>query len=157
MSEQLRGAASILAADLNYARNLAVTNGSSYRVAFFTDNNKYVLSHTGANSALDKLPSSPFRPSSDADDEQTCDFDRLPHMGATVHLHAVHQTGAWEPVSDVEFGPLGGTTRPQATVVWLRCGSDSNRRFLPLTIDPTTGLVTVGETLSQAPVAAVGG
>lgn len=146
LSEQLRGAATIVAADLSYARNLAVTNGSTYRTAFDVNGNRYVLTHSGSNSALDTLPSTPFRPSHDAPDEHTCDLDQLPHIGTTVHVHAVSEgVGTWKPIDHVEFGPLGGTTRSEPTRVWLRCGSGPDSRFLPLTVDPITGLVAVGE------------
>jgi len=152
LSEQLHGAASIVAADLEYARNLAVTNGSTYRTTFDLSGNRYVLTHSGSNSVLDTLPSTPFRPPSDARDEHTCDLDELPHIGATVHVHAVSEgVRTWKPVDDVEFGPLGGTTRSEPTTVWLQCGSGHDRRFLPLTISPTTGLVAVGEIQSADP------
>jgi prepilin-type N-terminal cleavage/methylation domain-containing protein len=155
LSEQLRGAASIVGADLSYARNLAVTNGSTYRVSFDVDGNRYVLTHTGSNPTLDTLPATPFRPSQDAPDEHTCDLDELPHIGTTVHVYAVNEgIGSWKPIGDVEFGPLGGTSRAEPTMVWLRCGSGPGRRFLPLTVDPVTGLVAVGEIQARDPATA---
>lgn len=153
LNEQLRGTASVVAADLDYARSLAVTNNSAYRLTFSTAENRYVLTHAGTNAALDALPATPFRPRGDAPHEHTCDLDQLPHLGATVYLHAVvKHTTSLERVGDVEFGPLGGTTRPEPTVVWLLCGADTSRRFLPLTIDPITGLVSVGEIQMTVPV-----
>ncbi len=59
--DQLRSAAQILRTDLAYGQSLAVANNSTYRFTFDTQNNRYVLSHSGANAALDKLPDSPFR------------------------------------------------------------------------------------------------
>lgn len=153
LSEQLRGAASIVAADLSYARNLAVTNGSTYRTTFNPSANRYVLTHTGTNPALDTLPSTPFRPPGDAPDEHTVDLGQLPHIGATIYVHAVSEgVGVFNPVSDVEFEPLGGTTRSEPTVVWLRCGSGRDRRFVPLIVNPITGVVEVGDIQATDPV-----
>jgi prepilin-type N-terminal cleavage/methylation domain-containing protein len=152
MNDQLQGAASVVAADLDYARSLAVTNNSTYRVDFSVTENRYVLTHVGSNAALDTLPATPFRPANDAADEHSCDLDRLPHVGATVQLHAVYKASASpQPVTQLEFGPLGGTTRPEATVVWLRCGVAASRRFLPITVDPVTGVASIGELQASLP------
>src|SRR5688500_11025606 len=60
LHEQLQSAADIIAADIAYARSLAVAGSSNYRLAFDTDANQYVLEHSGSNAALDALPPSPF-------------------------------------------------------------------------------------------------
>ena len=65
LHEQLRATAQIIAADLAYGRSLAVTNNSWYRFAFDTDNNQYVLDHSGSDPSLDALPDSPFRSADD--------------------------------------------------------------------------------------------
>ncbi len=154
LAEQLKGAASIVVADLDYARSLAITNNSTYRVTFEPQDNRYVLTHAGGNPVLDSLPPAPFRPASDSAGEHTTDLDRIPHLGATVHLHGAYKTAASsELVGDVEFGPLGGTARPETTVVWLRCGVGDSRRFLPLTVNPITGLMSVGEMQAKDPAA----
>ena len=152
LGEQLESFAAIVAADLDYARNLAVTNNSTYRVTFSAEDNAYFLTHSGSNAALHTLPLTPFRPADDPPDRHTCDLDSVPHLGANVYVHAVFaSSGPPQTVSDLEFSPLGGTTRAAATVVWLRCGSDESRRFLPLTVNPVTGLVTVGEIQLEPP------
>ncbi|MCI0358698.1 MAG: prepilin-type N-terminal cleavage/methylation domain-containing protein [Planctomycetaceae bacterium] len=156
--DQLLAASEIVAADLEYARSLAVANNSKYRVTFAPGQNLYVLRHSGSNTLLDVLPASPFRQQSDAPNQQTTDLADLPLAHPLVTLHCVVATGgSTEPVSDVEFTPLGGTTRTELTTVWLACASGTERRFTSITINAATGLVEIGELVKALPanVAAV--
>jgi len=158
--EQLQASAQIVAADLSYARDLAVTNDSSYRISFDVAENQYTLEHSGANPMLDALPPSPFQTPGGPPDRQTSDLDEMPHTGPTVYLAAVHRmTAAPQLITDVEFGPLGETTRAEETVIWLACGTADSRRYIPLHVDPVTGLASIGQfsaagpPLAQAPPA----
>jgi hypothetical protein len=54
-------------------------------------------------------------------------------------------------VSNVEFGPLGSTTRPQETVVWLSCGAGSSERHVSIHVNPATGLAEVNLPLARLP------
>ena len=154
--EQLRAAAAILKADLAYARSLAVTHNSNYQITFDVDNNRYVLEHSGINSALDTLSDSPFREPGESAKQHIVDFDELPHVGPTVRLVVAakkateigNYTGR---VSDVEFGPLGETTRSEYTDVWLAVGSDDDPRYVPLMINPITGMTEVSDFTSDGP------
>ncbi len=140
--EQLRAAAQILKTDLAYGRSLAVTNNSTYEFVFDTENNRYILEHSGSNPALDKLPDSPFREPDDPPDQHIVDLDELPHVGPTVRLVTVAAMGgSLVRVNDVEFGPLGETTRTGWTIIWLAAGQGSRTRYLWLMINPVTGLV----------------
>src|SRR5687767_16009409 len=69
--DQLHSAADVIAADIAYARSLAVTNSSKYRLTFAPNESRYVLEHTGTNSAFANLPPSPFRSSQDSATTQT--------------------------------------------------------------------------------------
>lgn len=155
--EELVAAAQIVSADLTYARSLAVTNNSTYRWTFDIAQNRYVLEHSGPNSLLEVLPSSPFRGNNDLPDQQITDLDELPHAGPTADLIAA-QTASAAPqaVTYVEFSPLGGTTLGAATVIWLGCGSGESRRYLSVSIDPITGLASIGELQATPPLAATG-
>ena len=84
--DQLQGAAQILAADLNYARNLAVTNDSRYRMTYKRDINAYSLQHTGTNNLLDVLPLTPYRNAADAPNVQTTRLEDLPNLGTVVEV-----------------------------------------------------------------------
>ena len=145
LHEQLRAAAQILAGDLAYGRSLAITNNSRYRSTFERDENRYTLEHSGTDPALDTLPDSPFRSSDDPPTQQIVDLDELPHVGMGARIVAVAaQANTPQSVDDVEFGPLGTTTRSEETVVWLAAGAGSATRYIRLHVHPVTGLTSVG-------------
>ena len=150
---QLQMAADTVAGDLEYSRGLAVANNSNYRVTFSPATNSYVLKHSGAVAALDKLPPSPFHKMSADMKAQTADLAALPMVAGSVSLVAVMKNpAAPSDVSDVEFGPLGGTTRTEITQIWLCSSGTGTRLFIPITVNPTTGIVDVGEVQSARPV-----
>jgi len=150
--DQLLAAAEIVAADLEYARSLAVVNNSKYRFTFEPTQNRYVLRHSGANTLLHVLPASPFRQVSDLPDQQTTELADLPLSQPIVSLHCVVAVGGTLAlVSDVEFTPLGGTMRTQQTVIWLACGSSAERRFISIEVNPATGLVEIGSLTKTLP------
>lgn len=156
LSDQLRGAAQIVVADVAYARSLAVANNSRYRLTFDTTNDLYWLEHSGTNAALDALPASPYRDASDAANRQTTDLARLPALNGSVNLVAVHLVSAapLQSATQLEFSPLGSLTRPERARIWLACGSGDARLYLPVEVDPVTGLAALGEMQAHAPALA---
>ena len=143
--DQLRSTARIVATDLAYARSLAVAYNSTYRVTFDTKENQYILKHSGTNAALNKLPPSPFASRNDLPEQHIVDLDDLPHVGATVRLIAAAASGAaLQRVDNVEFGPLGQTTRSDPTMIWLTAGIGGDQRYIALQVNPVTGLTPVG-------------
>jgi len=154
IDEQLRMAADILRNDLALARSLAVSNDSTYAVTFEEDENRYILTHTGTNAALDELPSSPYRALDDSSEELVVDFDELPQMGAAVeYVAAAALNFTLTRVDDVEFDSLGAPTRGGYTVVWLSAGEDESEKYIYLIVYPTTGMVKVGDVTTYAPPA----
>jgi len=154
--DQVRALAHILRTDLAYGRSLAVANNSSYRFTFDTAQNRYLLEHSGSNAALDVLPDGPFHNPGDPPGQHIVDLDELPHLGPTVQILTVAKSlAAPQRVAEVEFGPLGETTRSEKTVVWLSIGHGLDTRYITLTIDPVTGLAEIGEYTSEGPLAAV--
>lgn len=152
LHEQLRSAAQIMAADLAYGRSLAVTHNSEYRFTFDTDNNRYVLEHSGDDPALDALPDAPFRSADDPPNQQIVVLDDLPNVGASVRIARVaREANLSQAVNDVEFGPLGGTTRSDQTVIWLAAGAGPSTRYISLRVNPATGLTTVGAYSGDGP------
>ena len=150
--DQLTAVAEIVASDLEYARSLAVANDSKYRITFELPQNRYYLRHSGPNTLLHVLPASPFRQADDPPDQQTSDLDDLPLAHPVVELVQITSgAGVVTSVTDIEFTPLGGTTRSSVTTVWLRCGSGSDASFLPIEINPTTGLVELGSLTKSLP------
>lgn len=154
--DQIRSAGFVVASDLAYARELAIANDSTYEITFDVAGERYVLRHSGGNSALDTLPTSPFHDADDPSDEQTHSLKDLPHVGPSVELHSVYSDAATPTTATtLEYGPLGETTRSEPTVIWLRCGADDNLCYLPLRVDPITGLADVGPVQAAAPPTSV--
>lgn len=152
LPERLTAAAQVVASDLDYARSLAVSNNSTYRITFDADLNRYVLKHSGTAAQFNTLPPSPFRQSDDPVTQQTTNLTNLPIPEPRVRLVAVMQMqGLGQETTQVEFNPIGGTTSPQTSVVWLSCGRGQLRRFISVSVDPITGLVTIGPHVSTLP------
>lgn len=150
--DQLRSVARIIATDLHYGRSLAVANNSTYRVAFSVEENSYALEHSGADANLDNLPDSPFRNPDDPLGQHVVRLEELPHVGPTVRIAAVAGLDAFlEATKEVEYGPLGETTRSGSTLIWLAAGSGSGTRYMQLTVNPVTGLVETGSLSAQGP------
>jgi len=153
LHEQLLGAAQIVAADLAYARSLAVTNTSSYRVTFDKSQNRFVLQHCGSDASLNNLPKLPFDDLDEASTQRVVDLDDLPHLGAAVRLLAVgaYTSSVAQSIDSLEFGSLGEVTPARDIVIWLSGGSGSGQRYVPLLINPVTGLTTVGSYSGTGP------
>ncbi|MCX7426859.1 MAG: prepilin-type N-terminal cleavage/methylation domain-containing protein [Planctomycetia bacterium] len=143
--DQLECAARVLASDLAYARSLAVTHESRYRVTFDPSNSRYILEHSGTNSTLDALPSAIFRNPNDPPHQHIVNLADLPGIVAPVEIARVVRLGAsLEEAADVEFGPLGETTESKATVILLTAGEGAERRRTFVSINPVTGLTAIG-------------
>jgi type II secretory pathway pseudopilin PulG len=143
--DQLQATARIVAADLAYARGLAVSNNSNYRFTFDLPNNRYVMQHSGSNSTLATLPDSPFRSPGDPPTQHIVRLGDLPHLGPTVKL-VVAATGTTSSTrtDTLEFGPLGQTTATSPTTIWLSAGSNADARYITVQVNPVTGLADVG-------------
>lgn len=150
--DQLRSTSRIVATELAYARSLALANNSNYRITFDLDSNRFVLKHSGTNPTLNQLPKTPFSAPGDPVDQHVVDLDDLPHAGPTVRLAAVAATGSSvQSVSDLEFGPLGQTTRADPTTIWLMAGSGASKKYMTLTVNPVTGVSEFGAFSSNGP------
>ncbi len=154
--DQLLGTAQVVAADVAHARNLAVTNNSKYKITFDRAGNRYVLAHSGTNGALDVLPTSPFHSASGSTTQHVTELSSLPLGTGRVDLAVVEASDPMsasipEQVLDVEFGPLGETTRTLRTTIWLYAGPQSERKFIGIEIDPITGLTSIGTVQKTVP------
>ncbi len=143
--DQLHTAAQIVAAELNYTRSLAETNGSKYKTTFDTAGNRLIMQHSGANNLLDTLPNSVFRNKKDPSDQHILDLDELDAINnVTLYKVATLKESAIA-ASEIEFGPLGETTVRYPTLIWLAAGPADNRLYLLLAVNPVTGITTIGE------------
>lgn len=155
LPEQLRAGVQVAAADIDYARNLAINHNSKYRFTFLPAQNRYYLEHSGTNTALNTLPKSPYRLPTDPATRQTTDLAKLPLGGTQLELIVCQLEGTGTVATTLEFGPLGNTTSTAATNVWFACGQGASRRYLPLRVDPVTGLTELGSLTSVHPVTGV--
>jgi len=151
--EQLRSASQILQYDIAYARSLATSNASTYRIAFDTTNNKYTLTHVGTNPNLNVLPDSAFLNEDEPDDQHTTNLHEL--LGLTnVKLLGIVETDGIKQIRSLEyleFGPLGETTTRGNTEIWLQSGPEDDQRYISVTVNPVTGLTTIGPFTAKRP------
>jgi prepilin-type N-terminal cleavage/methylation domain-containing protein len=143
--DELRSAAQIVNTELAYGRSLAMANNDKYKFTFDTTQNRFTLQHSGSNTSLNQLPSTSFKSPSDTPTQHVVDLDEFPHMGPIVQIPAVTVAGTNQRVSEIEFTPLGATTRTAGTAVWLASGSGSNTRYITITVDPVIGLGQIGD------------
>ena len=142
---QLHTAGEWLQADLAYCRSLAITRGSPHRLTFLISENIYVLEHSGVDSAHDRLPAPHFQFVADPPHRRTTPLEMIPSTGGGVRLlsvQAIDEHGS-RTIQEVEFGPLGQTTRPETILIRLSAGTGADRRNLSVGIHPVTGLTTL--------------
>lgn len=150
--DQLESGATILVADIDYARSLAIANGSNYRLTFTPASNQYQLTHSGSNSLLNALPSSPFKAATDSATTQTTRLDRLPvGSGELKLLGALRGTGSPTELTNITFTPLGSTVATEDTVIWLTSGLGNSRRYIAVRVAAITGLASVDPLTATAP------
>lgn len=148
--ERLTGIAETCLAEFDYARNLAVTNNSKYRLTFSVSGNKFYLEHSGTNSALASLPPSPYDLPTDPPTRHTTDIAKSPIAG--VKLFAVVTRGSSVAnTTTLEFNPLGNTTAADKTEIWFVVNQGANARYISVTINPVTGLTDLGAFTARAP------
>jgi prepilin-type N-terminal cleavage/methylation domain-containing protein len=156
--DQLQGAAEIVAGDLAYARGLAVTNNGTYRFTFDLAHNSYTLTYSGADPALATLPSNPFQAPGSDPTQYVVSLGQLPSLGGSVQLAAVGTSGGNPtPQTTIEFGPYGSTTQAAPTAVWLSAGAGVAERFISVSVNPVTGLATIGPFQGSGPPAVIMG
>lgn len=150
--DALSGAAQVLAGDLEYGRELAVSHNTRYRFTFQLAENRYILEHSGSNPSLDVLPSTPFRSPTDPPNQQIVALSDLPQIGAPVRLCGAEANGQNLGTSvQLEFGPLGETTASAETTIWLSAGTGAAERFIPVRVDPVTGIAWIGDLQAVQP------
>ncbi len=155
-ASSLQSFAQLVSADLQRARDLAVSNNSTYRITFEAAANRFYLSHAGTNTALDTLPATVFRTMDDTATRHYTDLDDVPQLGADVRIAAVEaRRSTAAPVTVVEFGPLGATTETADTVVWLSSGA-TNKLYAGIGVNAVTGIASIEPITAAAPSTATG-
>ncbi len=149
-ADRLLATAQIVASDFETARNLAVTNQSKYRLNFTPGTATYYLDHSGTNAVLNVLPASPFAASDDPNTKHTTDLGEFSSNSITVYGFVSGGTFS-STAFNIEFTSLGSTSATAAPTIWLTTGNGSDKRFLPITINPTTGIVDIGDFTARDP------
>jgi prepilin-type N-terminal cleavage/methylation domain-containing protein len=152
IADELENAAQIVLADVERARNLSVANNSKYKLTFLNDGSGYYLQHSGSSASLNTLPSWPYKQRTDSADKQTTLLKKLPGLGDVDLIGVVKVASSGRSrVSELEFTSAGATSTAEATEIWLAAGSGTSRRYLTVSINPTTGLADVGDLAGTAP------
>ncbi len=150
--DQLRSTAQIVSTELSFGRGLAMANNTKYKFTFDTTLNRFILQHSGTNPAFNQLPGMLFRSPSDTQYQYVVNLKELPHTGPALQIAAVTTTGSSpQRVSDIEFTPLGSTTRTDGTAIWLMAGSGLNAKYITVTVDPVIGLCQIGSYTKTGP------
>jgi prepilin-type N-terminal cleavage/methylation domain-containing protein len=150
----ISSAAQQVATDLAYCRSLAIANASRYEIVFVRAENRYTIRHSGPEPALHTLPPAPFRRSDDPANEHRVYLADIPSLGADVALFDVVNAATNATVTSLEFAPYGQTTASSPTRIWLSVGEGAQKLYLPITVDPTTGLGTIGSMQTTSPTGA---
>lgn len=149
--QQAIASARVLVSEFEYARNMAVANNSKYRLSVDSATDQFILEHTGSNSSLDTLPSGPFRSSADSSTQRVTQLASLPGISTAATFVAMYADGdSQTAVNTVEFGSLGETSRTETTVLTISVGDGDAKRYVTLTINPVTGIVTLGDSATTA-------
>ena len=124
-ASQLELAAHVLASDIQYCQSLALTNNSDYQLGFNFPLNRYEISHQGANTALDQLPSTAFMLNTVGAGGKPTQYNPLgdePGLQGRVLLHAV-RVGEFGAISQFQFDGIGSLNTNNDVTIWLTAGS----------------------------------
>jgi prepilin-type N-terminal cleavage/methylation domain-containing protein len=152
MREELYAAAEVIEADLAWARTLAVTNNSTYRVTFSTTLHQYDIQHSGSRTALNTLPVTPFTPAASTATKYLVQLTSLTEVSLPIELAGVQTLGSSvQNVTTLEFNSLGATTSTADTKIWIATGNSPERRYLGVRVNHATGLTWVEDFQSTLP------
>ena len=135
--------AELVATQLDYVRELAIANNTQYTVTFDKLNDRFVLTHTGTDTALDALPQSYFWQEGSTSTVQYYDLDQIPVHWPVALTGAGRYSDNSISETSVEFLPTGGTTVGDDLVICLEVGS-KNKSFIVVIVSSVTGLTEVG-------------
>ena len=141
-TQSLKSVARSLATDLRLARDLSIQHNTNYTVRFDTANNAYEIIHTGTGTppplrnALAAHGSATGTYRIDLDD-----FAPTKNQSSNVIFANMALSNSNQSVTDVTFGPLGGTgpSRGEDTVIWLKTQHGRTVQSIKITISWVTG------------------
>ena len=122
-SVQIRSAASMIAADLEYAKSMAISRGQNYSVVFDQNTDSYRIEDQDNNVIQHPVKKG---------------FDYLVDFRSDTRLNRVDITGAnFNATSDVEFDSMGSPD--SGGTVSLQAGNTT----VTVTVEPITGYISV--------------
>ncbi|QDV54044.1 pilus assembly FimT family protein [Gimesia fumaroli] len=145
-SMSLDATARMLVSDLRLARNYAIKFNTKYKVIFDLDEQSYEVQHSGSGTLpvpKDNLAGS--RVDSDKYIKRLrSDSLNLPDQ---VVIRQINLKTSLSDVTELEFGPMGGTgpTRNEDTVLILSTARNGTTFIIPITVSWVTGQAWVEE------------
>ncbi len=150
LEPHLEAGAQLLAGHLAYARWLAVSYSDQYRIRFLVDRNQYVLEYAGSDPNKQALPSGPLDGPNQPPHQRIVSLDQWPTLGTPLRLVAVRDDQGSD-LAAITFSSLGETRSGRVSTVWLAAGRGRRQRYIPVTVQPVTGIVSVGAVQSDPP------
>jgi len=142
----LDATARMLVADLHLARNHAIKFNSEYKVDFDLNAQTYEILHTGSGDL--PVPKNNLAGSAADPDRylKQIQIDSLNLPGQAV-LRQIKLKTSDSAVSDLTFGPMGGTgpVRNEDTVLMLTTQKNGNTFYILITVSWVTGQAWVDE------------
>jgi len=150
--QQLRAAAHLVAAEVELARDLAITYNSKYRLLFDTTANRVVLTHVGENTVLNQLPRELVNNTTSDSTHRITDLSQIPGLWNQVRIAACAEFGTTTtPNNAIVFEPTGVPSNGKSFLIWLRAGQGEWTRYITVVFDQSTGQVLIGTMSGVAP------
>lgn len=152
-ADQVLAAAQRLVADLDYVRQLAITNNTTYAVLFDPAKNEYRIEHSGAATAWHVLPTTVHFTSlagSAGRTQWVVPVGQPLTSGISVELREARREASGSSLDRLDFQPLGHIEPGERVVVWLAGGAVPQRRYVPVYVE-RTGFVWAGDLSVTAP------
>lgn len=139
-SHSLEANARMLISDLRLARNHAIKFNTEYTVAFDLKTQTYEILHTGSGTL--PVPENTLAGSGAASGKyiQSVQKDSL-SLPDRVAISQINLATSGDSVSDLAFGPMGGTgpDRSEDTVIMLSTTKNKTTFYIPITVSWITG------------------
>ncbi|WP_298869314.1 Tfp pilus assembly protein FimT/FimU [uncultured Gimesia sp.] len=142
----LEATARIVAADLRLARNHAIKFNTQYTINFDFNTQSYEILHTGTGSL--PVPQNQLAGSGVDSDKYIRTLQKQSmNLPEQVFLRQVKLNTSKTNVSDLAFGPMGGTgpSRNEDTVLILSTARNGTTFYIPITVSWITGQAWVDD------------
>jgi len=139
-SLSLDATARMLVADLRLARNYAIKFNTQYKVKFDFNAQAYEILHTGAGNL--PVPQDLLAGNAVASDKYIKNLQiQSMNLPDQIFIRQIKLKTSQTDVSELEFGPMGGTgpTRNEDTILILATVKNGTTFYIPITVSWITG------------------